>query len=158
MFNNTKKEIIIWSDGGVRGNGNDDSIGGWGALIIYKDKKREIYGGSTSVTNNQMELTSVIKALNELKTIHIPIKIYSDSAYVVNGMNKWVKGWIRNGWVKSNKKPVLNRELWQELYSLSKKQDSIEFIWIKGHNNNEGNERADFLANKGMDELIERSQ
>lgn len=147
--------IEVWTDGGVRGNGKETNIGGWGALLRYKGKEKEIYGSDKNTTNNKMELMGVIRSLSSIKTTNIPIKVYSDSAYVVNGMNEWVTGWEKRKWVKSDKKPVLNKELWQELLMLSRKQDDIQFIWVRGHNDDEGNERADMLANKAMDESSE---
>lgn len=145
-------KIIIYCDGGCRGNQSDNNIGGWGAHLQYRDHKKELYGGVRDTTNNKMELTACIKAL---EAVHgnksIPIEIYCDSAYVVNGMNSWVRGWIKNGWVNSKKKPVENQNLWKKLLSLSSTHDNVKFIKVKGHADNEGNIRADELANLAMD-------
>lgn len=144
----------IYCDGGCRGNQSDDNIGGWGAVLKYRDRTKEIHGGEENTTNNKMELTACIRAL---QTIHgnrtVPVEIYCDSAYVVNGMNSWIKGWIKNGWINSKKKPVENKDLWKRLLALSLSHDDIKFIKVKGHADNEGNNRADELANLAMDEL-----
>lgn len=145
--------IIIYCDGGCRGNQNTENVGGWGAVFKYKDKVKELYGGEKNTTNNIMELTAAIKALESIKTTHIPIQMYIDSAYVINGMNEWIHGWIKKNWKKSNKKPVENKELWIKLNELRNKQSSVEFIKVKGHDGVELNELADTLANKAMDEL-----
>ncbi|WP_368857068.1 ribonuclease HI [Neobacillus paridis] len=143
----------MYCDGGCRGNQNTENIGGWGVVFKYKDKVKEMYGGEKNTTNNIMELTAAIKALEAIKTTNIPIQMYIDSAYVINGMNEWIHGWIKNNWKKSNKKPVENKELWIKLNDLRNKQSSVEFIKVKGHDGVELNELADTLANKGMDEL-----
>ncbi|MBL4951048.1 ribonuclease HI [Neobacillus sp. YIM B02564] len=147
------EKVIIYCDGGCRGNQNTENIGGWGVVFKYKDKVKEMYGGEKNTTNNIMELTAAIKALEAIKTTNIPIQMYIDSAYVINGMNEWIHGWIKNNWKKSNKKPVENKELWIKLNDLRNKQSSVEFIKVKGHDGVELNELADTLANKGMDEL-----
>ncbi|MEH7790469.1 ribonuclease H [Bacillus pumilus] len=100
-----------------------------------------------------MELTGVIEAFKYIKTNNIHIEVYADSAYVVNGMNNWVKNWIKNNWRKSNKKPVENKELWMELYELVNNQASVTFLKVKGHSGDVGNEKADELVNQAMDEL-----
>jgi ribonuclease HI len=146
-------KVIIFCDGGCRGNQNVENVGGWGAVLQYKDKVKEIYGGELNTTNNIMELTAAIKSLESLKTFHIPVEMNIDSAYVVNGMNEWIKGWIAKGWRKSNKKPVENKELWIKLKELADKQSNIKFIKVAGHSGVELNELADQLANKAMDEL-----
>jgi ribonuclease HI len=146
-------KIIIYCDGGCRGNQNTENVGGWGAVLKYKDKVKEIYGGQLNTTNNIMELTAAIKSLESLKSFHIPVEVYVDSAYVVNGMNEWIKGWITKGWRKSNKKPVENKELWIKLKEVSDKQPDIKFLKVAGHSGVELNELADQLANKAMDEL-----
>lgn len=148
-------KITIYTDGGCRGNQEDENVGGWGAILEYNGHTKELYGGERDTTNNKMELTGAIKALEALKTTHIPVEVYSDSKYVVENKNKYVDGWIKRGWKKSDKKPVLNKELWQRLVELSNKQDDIAFHWVKGHAKNEGNNRADELANIAMDEISE---
>lgn len=146
-------KIIIYCDGACSGNQFEENVGGWGVVLKYKDKQKELYGEARNTTNNIMELTAAIKALESIKTTDIPIEIYMDSAYVVNGMNEWIYGWIKKGWKKSNKKPVENKELWMKLNELRNKQSSVKFIKVQGHSGIELNELADMLANKGMDEL-----
>jgi len=146
--------IKIWCDGGCRGNNKDENIGGYGVVLQYGEHVKELYGGERNTTNNIQELKGAITALEAIKTTHIPIELYCDSAYVVNGINQWVKGWKKNNWrKKSDNKVVENLELWQRLDELVNKQSDCKFIKVRGHNGNEGNERADFLANKGMDEV-----
>jgi ribonuclease HI len=151
-INMAKKEVIIYADGGCRGNGKEATVGGYGAILMYGDNSKEIKKGFRNTTNNIMELTSVIDALSMLKE-SCKVKIYSDSAYVVNGFAQgWVKKWQKNGWVTSNKEPVKNKELWEKLVSLTNYHD-VEFIKVKGHADNEFNNRCDRLANEAMDEV-----
>ena len=149
------QEIIIYTDGGCRGNAKDVNIGGWGAVLQYKGHVKELYGGERNTTNNKMELTGAIRALQAVKTTNIPIKLHCDSAYVVNGISQWVKGWKKKGWRKSDGKVVENIDLWKFLDELSSMQDDIEFVKVKGHSGIELNERADQLANLGMDEVTQ---
>ena len=143
------EEVTIYTDGACSGN---PGPGGWGALLMYKDTKKEISGGKKDTTNNVMELTAVIEGLKLLK-FPCKVKLYSDSAYVVNGFNqKWIYGWIKNGWKNSNKEPVKNKELWQELYDLTKVHE-VEFIKVKGHADNEYNNRCYELARNAIKEL-----
>ena len=143
------EEVTIYTDGACSGN---PGPGGWGALLMYKDTKKEISGGKEETTNNVMELTAVIEGLKLLK-FPCKVKLYSDSAYVVNGFNqKWIYGWIKNGWKNSSKEPVKNKELWQELYDLTKVHE-VEFIKVKGHADNEYNNRCDELARNAIKEL-----
>ena len=143
------EEVTIYTDGACSGN---PGTGGWGALLMYKDTKKEISGEKKDTTNNVMELTAVIEGLKLLK-FPCKVKLYSDSAYVVNGFNqKWIYGWIKNGWKNSNKEPVKNKELWQELYDLTKVHE-VEFIKVKGHADNEYNNRCDELARNAIKEL-----
>lgn len=151
--------IKIHTDGGCRGNQNDNNIGGIGIVArAFEDGKElktlEYKQGYINTTNNIMELTAVIKALELCSKFmsSSSIEIYSDSAYVVNGMNEWVSGWVRRGWKKSNKKPVENKELWQKLLSLSESGD-VKFIKTNGHADDELNNRADELVNLAMDDL-----
>ncbi|MFA2720579.1 ribonuclease HI [Bacillus paranthracis] len=147
-------KFIIYCDGGCRGNQSDENIGGWGALLSYNDNEKELYEGVRNTTNNKMELTACIKALEAIHgNTAIPVEIYVDSAYVCNGMNSWVKGWIARGWKKADKKPVENQDLWKRLVHLASTHDDIKFLKVKGHADNEGNNRADALANKAMDEI-----
>lgn len=149
-------KFIIYTDGGCRGNQHENNIGGWGAYLQFEDRVKEIYGGVTNTTNNRMELTSCIKALELIANNRsVPVEIYADSAYVVNGMKSWVTGWIKNGWMNSKKKPVENQDLWKRLWELHLKHDSIQFIKVKGHSDNVGNNRADALCNQAMNELAE---
>ena len=119
--------------------------GGWGAILMFNDIKREISGGKKDTTNNVMEVTAVIEALKLLKR-ECEVEVYSDSAYVVNCFNNgWIYNWIKNNWRTSGKEPVKNKELWQELYALTKKH-KVKFVKVKGHSDNEFNNRCDELA------------
>ena len=146
-------KIIIYCDGGCRGNGREDNIGGWGVYLTYKGSEKELYGGTKGTTNNIMELTACIQALRALKRHDIPVEVMVDSAYVLNGITNWIYNWMKKGWVTSKKEPVENKELWQCLYEEKQKFTEITFIKVKGHSDNAGNNRADALANKGMDEV-----
>ncbi|WP_010631855.1 ribonuclease HI [Sporolactobacillus vineae] len=146
-------EIIIYCDGGCRGNQENHNVGGWGVVLQFRGKSKELYGNARNTTNNVMELTAAISALESLKTTDIPVSFYIDSAYVVNGMNGWINGWIRNGWKTASGKQVKNKELWFRLNQLAAKQNNITFHKVKGHNGVALNERADALANRAMDEI-----
>ncbi|EKS4345080.1 ribonuclease HI [Clostridium botulinum] len=153
-----KNTIIVYCDGGCRGNQKKDNIGGWGAILTQNDtdKKKEIYGNKINTSNNKMELTACIKSLEAIKENVRPkfnIEIHSDSAYLINGMNSWVSGWIKKNWINSKKKPVENKELWQQILTLTKQFNNVTFNKCKGHDGVELNERADKLANIAMDEL-----
>jgi ribonuclease HI len=149
-MDNKYKEIIIYSDGACKGN---PGPGGWGAVLIYNDNKKEIFGGEHNTTNNKMELTAVIKALEEIKTRNIPVKIITDSQYVKNGIESWIHNWKKNNWKNASKKTVKNSDLWKRLDALVNEFQQIKWEWVKGHNNNKFNELADKLANKGVSEL-----
>ena len=143
------EEVIIYTDGACSGN---PGPGGWGSILMYKGNKKEISGGKENTTNNIMELTAVIEGLKLLK-FPCKVKLYSDSAYVVNAFNeKWIYGWLKNGWRNSSKEPVKNKELWKELYELTKTHE-VEFIKVKGHSDNEYNNRCDELARNAIQEL-----
>ena len=143
------EEVIIYTDGDCSGN---PGPGGWGTILMYKDNKKEISGGMLDTTNNVMELTAVIEGLKLLK-FPCKVKLYSDSAYVVNAFNeKWIYGWLKNGWRNSSKESVKNKELWQELYNLTKVHE-VEFIKVKGHADNEYNNRCDELARNAIKEI-----
>ena len=143
------KEVTIYTDGACSGN---PGPGGWGSILMYKDTKKEISGGKKDTTNNVMEITAVLEALKLLKEKCI-VKVYSDSAYVVNAFNqKWLENWEKNNWKTSGKSLVKNKELWEELYSLVKKHE-VEFIKVKGHSDNEFNNRCDFLATSAIKTL-----
>jgi len=147
-------KVIIYADGGSRGNGKENSIAGYGVVLQYGEHTKELYQGFRNMTNNQMEIRAVIEGLKAMKKTNVVVEVRSDSAYVVNCMNKkWYKAWLNNGWVTSAKKPVENRELWIELIDLVNKFPFIQFTKVKGHSGEPGNERADFLANKAMDEV-----
>lgn len=140
------EKVTIYTDGACSGN---PGPGGWGTILMYKDIKKEISGGNKNTTNNVMELTAVIEGLKMLK-FPCEVKIYSDSAYVVNAFTqKWIYGWLKNGWKTSNKEEVKNKELWQELYEFTKIHN-IEFIKVKGHSDNEYNNRCDELARNAI--------
>lgn len=139
-------KLEIWTDGACKQN---PGVGGWGALLVWGEHRLEIYGGERLTTNNQMELTAVISALSALKR-PCPIILHTDSSYVKNGITQWVHGWKRNGWRTADKKPVKNVELWQRLDALASRFE-IEWRWVKGHNGDPGNEKADELANLGVE-------
>lgn len=126
--------------------------GGWGAILMYEQNKREISGANSNTTNNIMEITAVLEALKLLKE-ECNVEIYSDSAYVVNAFNQgWIYNWQKNNWKTASKDPVKNRELWEELYGLVKKHN-VKFIKVKGHSDNEYNNRCDFLATSAIKNL-----
>ena len=138
--------INIYTDGACKGN---PGPGGWGALIIEGDTKNEICGGEADTTNNRMEILAVIMAL---KTINARsgITIFTDSTYVQKGISEWIGKWKTNGWRTSNNKDVKNKDLWVQLDSLTS-QVTISWMWVKGHSGHPENDRADYLANKGVD-------
>ena len=135
------KKIEIYTDGACSGN---PGVGGWGAVLIYNGNKKEIFGGEKYTTNNKMELTAVIKSLESLKE-PCEIDLYTDSTYVKNGITEWIYSWKKNGWKNSKKEEVKNKDLWQTLDLLTR-QHKINWFWVKGHANNEMNNRADELA------------
>jgi ribonuclease HI len=141
----TEGVVEIYSDGACRGN---PGPGGWGALIRLGSHEKEISGGEAATTNNRMELTAVIRALEAL-TRPSKVHVYTDSQYVQKGIKEWIHGWKRNGWKTAAKEPVKNKELWIELDALRGKHE-IEWHWVKGHAGHPENERADALANKGI--------
>ena len=176
--------LRIYTDGACSGNQNETNIGGWGSILEFGDNRKELHGGELNTTNNRMELTAVIEALKILKRDGLVIEIFTDSSYVASCFrDKWYMNWRKNGWMTSGKKPVENRELWEELISLVEK-NKVKFFRVKGHVNlsspntnlaehykkfkqwngdrftmdyfiyiTEKNNRADALANIGMDEL-----
>lgn len=136
------KDINIYTDGACSGN---PGKGGWGAVLVYKENEKEISGGSADTTNNRMELTAVIEALKQLKEV-CNVTLTTDSKYVCDAVTKgWVYSWEKNGWRKSDKKPALNVDLWEELLPLLEKHN-VTFNWVKGHNGHPYNERCDKLA------------
>jgi ribonuclease HI len=144
-----KDKIIIYTDGAAKGN---PGPAGWGAVFIEGKKIFEIGGRSEHATNNQMELTAPISALQYLKKnkIYTSIEIVSDSKYVILGITEWIQNWMKNNWRNANKKPVLNRELWEELYGLTNELKP-KWTYVKGHNNNKYNDRADEIATSFAD-------
>ena len=142
------KTVIIYTDGACRGN---PGPGGWGVLIEYGELSKQLYGGDFSTTNNKMELTAAIMALKEIKE-PCEIILYTDSKYVLQGIEEWIHNWKKRGWRGANKKPVKNIDLWKELDELRDKHN-IKWNWVKGHSGDPGNETADMLANRGIDEL-----
>lgn len=141
------KNVIIYTDGGCRGN---PGPGGWGAVLTYGNHQRSIKGFKQDTTNNQMELMAAIKALQSL-TQECQIDLYTDSVYVRNGITDWMDNWKRKNWRTANKKPVKNKQLWQDLDAQNIRHQ-VTWHWVKGHAGNEGNEAADALANMAMDE------
>jgi ribonuclease HI len=137
--------VEIYADGACKGN---PGPGGWGAWLQYDGKEKSIHGGEGVTTNNRMELTAVIRALEILKR-PCNVKIYTDSVYVQKGMTEWIGGWKARHWRTADKKPVKNDDLWKALDALAS-QHKIEWVWVKGHAGNAGNERADALANEGV--------
>lgn len=142
------KKVIIYTDGACKGN---PGVGGWGAFLKTGKHEKELCGGEQDTTNNRMELLAAIKALEALK-FACQVDLYTDSVYLKNGVTQWMANWKKNGWKTSAKKPVKNVDLWQMLSPLVE-QHHIEWHWVKGHSGDEGNERADTLANKGIDTL-----
>ena len=143
------ENVIIYTDGACSGN---PGPGGWGSILMYKENRKEISGGLKNTTNNIMEITAVIEALKLLK-FGCEVKVYSDSAYVVNAFNNgWIYNWRKNNWKTADKKPVKNKEFWEELYDLTKKH-SVECIKVKGHSDNEFNNRCDELARNAIKSL-----
>ena len=144
----SENTIKIFTDGACKGN---PGLGGWGALIIENGEEKEIYGGSFNTTNNKMELTAAIMALKEVKE-PCEIILYTDSKYVLQGIEEWIHNWKKRGWRGANKKPVKNIDLWKKLDEL-RDEHNIKWNWVKGHSGDPGNETADMLANRGIDEL-----
>jgi len=143
--------IKIYTDGACKGN---PGVGGWGALILQDDKNIELFGGENETTNNRMELIAVIMALKEMSPSE-ELTIYTDSTYVQKGISEWIKNWKLNNWRSSSKKPVKNKDLWMQLDEASYSR-KINWEWVKGHAGNEGNEKADELANKGVISMMDK--
>jgi ribonuclease HI len=146
-----KNPVEIYTDGACRGN---PGPGGWGVSLRYNGKQKDMHGGERETTNNRMELMAAITGLETL-TRSCKVKLYTDSKYVRDGITSWMANWKKRGWKTANKKPVKNIELWKRLDAATGNHD-IEWIWVKGHSGDEGNERADELANLGIDEMLEK--
>jgi ribonuclease HI len=137
--------VEIYSDGACRGN---PGPGGWGVLLRYNGREKELWGGEAATTNNRMELMAAIRALEALKRPS-RVKLHTDSLYVMKGISAWIKDWKRRGWRTADKKPVKNEDLWRRLDELAAKHD-VEWHWVRGHAGHPENERADELANRGI--------
>ena len=144
--------VEIFTDGACRGN---PGPGGWGALLRYKDRERELYGAEANTTNNRMELLAAIRALEELKR-PCKVTITTDSTYVKKGITEWLQSWKQRGWKTAGKTPVQNVELWQRLELAVSRHEHVDWQWVRGHSGHIENERADQLANRAIDELLQR--
>ena len=147
------KNVIIYTDGACRGN---PGPGGWGAILLYGDKEKELFGGEPETTNNRMELMAAIVAL---ETLNAPCQVVliSDSKYVMDGITQWMANWKKRGWKTASKQPVKNVDLWQRLDAAVQRHE-IDWQWVKGHSGHPGNERADALANRGIDEMKQQER
>jgi ribonuclease HI len=141
--------VEIHTDGACRGN---PGPGGWGAVLRAGQHERELWGGARDTTNNRMELTAAIEALAALKR-PCRVRLYTDSTYVMNGITQWLPDWRRRGWKTAGRKPVKNQDLWQRLDEEAARHE-VDWRWVKGHAGDPGNERADRLANRGIDQLL----
>jgi len=146
---NSNKLVEIYADGACKGN---PGLGGWGAWLQWGGHEKELCGGEAQTTNNRMELTAVIRALESLKR-GCRVRVHTDSQYVQKGISEWISAWKARGWRTSDKKPVKNVDLWQRLDELAQNHE-IEWVWVKGHAGNAGNERADALANQGVEKVM----
>ena len=142
--------VEIYTDGACRGN---PGPGGWGVVLIAGKHRKTMHGGQAETTNNRMELTAAIEALNALRRASTVV-LYTDSKYVMDGIREWLPNWKKRGWKTASKKPVKNQDLWQALDQASERHD-ITWQWVRGHTGNPGNEAADALANRGIDELAD---
>jgi len=143
------EKVVMYTDGACKGN---PGPGGWGAVLNYGKARRLLHGGEADTTNNRMELMAAISGLKELKR-SCEIELYTDSQYVRKGITEWMQGWKKNGWKTAAKKPVKNEDLWRQLDE-EVARHRVNWHWVKGHAGNPGNELADELANKGVEELI----
>ena len=143
-----ENKVIAYTDGACKGN---PGVGGWGAFLSYNGVKKELYGAEKETTNNRMEILGTINALKILKR-KCDVVIYTDSKYVKNGILEWMPNWIKNNWKTAAKKPVKNKDLWLELNEMVAFHN-VEWKWVKGHSGNVGNEKADELANKAIEEF-----
>ena len=146
------QQVQVWSDGACRGN---PGPGGWGALVRIPGRPDvELSGGEPATTNNRMELRAVVEALRSLPA-GTAVTVHADSTYVLNGITKWLAGWRRNGWLTGSKQPVKNVDLWQDLDEQAQRH-TVDWQWVKGHAGDPGNERADALANRGVEQALGR--
>lgn len=141
-----QEKVEIYADGACKGN---PGPGGWGVWMRYASSEKELFGGERQTTNNRMELTAVIRALEALKR-GCPVRLHTDSQYVCKGIAEWIANWRARGWRTANRGAVKNADLWRRLDELAQ-QHEVEWIWVKGHAGNAGNERADALANRGVE-------
>jgi ribonuclease HI len=148
------KHIEIYADGACRGN---PGPGGWAALLIAGEHRKEISGSERLTTNNRMELLAAINGLEALKKPGTTARVYTDSQYVIKGVSEWIANWKRRGWKTADKKPVKNQDLWERLDALAQQHD-LEWHWVRGHSGVEGNERVDLLANEAIDAMLSGSQ
>jgi len=144
-------KVVIHTDGACKGN---PGPGGWGALVDHDGRIEELSGGELATTNNRMEMTAVIRALESLAP-GTSVELYTDSQYVKNGIETWIHGWKKNGWKTADRRPVKNADLWRELDTLAARH-KIRWHWVRGHNDHPGNERADALANEGVLQTVKR--
>jgi ribonuclease HI len=143
------KDVVAYTDGACRGN---PGPGGWGVVLEYQGHDKELCGGELQTTNNRMELTAAIRALEALKR-PCRVQLYTDSAYLRNGITQWLPTWLERNWRTVDKKPVKNQDLWVRLHELAARHQVV-WHWVKGHSGHPGNERADALANKGLDRVL----
>ena len=141
-------EVVIYTDGACKGN---PGPGGWGALLVYKGAEKELWGGDPNTTNNRMELMAAIAGLIAL-TRPCSVKLVTDSQYVMKGIQEWLPNWKKRGWKTASKEPVKNADLWQKLDE-EVNRHQVSWQWVRGHTGHTGNERADQLANRGVDEV-----
>jgi ribonuclease HI len=140
-------EVVIYTDGACSGN---PGPGGWGVVMRWQDREKELHGSEPLTTNNRMELTAAIQALEALKRPS-KVSLHTDSKYLLDGITKWIAGWQRNGWLTAAKKPVKNDDLWRRLVEAMKPHE-VTWLWVRGHAGDPGNERADELARRGIEE------
>jgi len=147
------RNVTIYTDGACRGN---PGPGGWGVLMRYGRHEKTLHGGEPDTTNNRMELTAAIRGLEALRR-PCTVDLYTDSRYLRDGITRWLANWRRNGWRTAGRKPVKNEDLWRRLDELAARH-RIRWHWVRGHQGNDGNERADALANRGVDEVTGRAR